>query len=242
MRHTSTVGAAFLMLVCLWAFPLSAEQKLARLTSLHWPPYTIANSGTGLTDETVRKAFAAVGWQVETVYMPWSEAVARVRDGGADGVYPEYRSAERDTECVMSPAIGESPLGFAERQRSPIAWNRLEDIRTKRIGVVSDYVNEETFDTMVREGHLKVDESPSDALALRKLAMGRLDLVVIDRNVFRYLLDSDTILRPLAGQMHFNNKLLESKSLHICFRDDPQGRAAAAAFTAGLKELRITNR
>ncbi|MBL8669764.1 MAG: transporter substrate-binding domain-containing protein [Alphaproteobacteria bacterium] len=206
------------------------------LTSLEWPPFAgQALPGKGVNAAVVAAAYSAVGDTVAVEFYPWARAVEiGLKRPGYVGYFPEYLSDSLRASCDFSRSIGESQLGFAERAAHPVRWESLADLRALRIGTVNGYVNTDEFDGMAAAGTIRVEPVVDDSTNLRKLAGGRLDLAVIDRAVMAHLLRSEPALRPLAGALRFNQRLLERKSLHVCFRRDAAGAAAKARMESGL--------
>jgi len=228
-----------LVFVCsLMAVPAWAENRVVRLASLEWPPYTTATDGHGASDAVVRAAFAAVGYEVEISYVPWQRAMLAVRnDPQTDGVFPTYYASERNAFCSWSQPIGQSPVGFVQRKDAPVAWTTLADLKQIPIGTVQGYVNTPDFDAMALRGELTVERATDDATNLRKLLARRIRAAVIDQNVMRYLLSSDQALRGSADQFQFNAHLLDNKPIHVCFRKDQNGAVLTAALNDGLKKI-----
>lgn len=204
------------------------------LTSLDWPPYTGATlPGQGKTSEVVKAAFTAAGETLTIKFLPWQRAVDEAKaNPEVVGYFPEYQDPQ--SPCLFSDPIGHGPLGFAQQQANPVTWQSLDDLKGKKIGVVTGYVNTADFDSRVASKALSVDATTSDAQNLLKLGNGRLDLAVIDKNVMGFLLQSDPKLQGLADKLGFNDRLLEDKTLHVCFTDTPQGREALARFNQAL--------
>lgn len=232
---------AFLMVLCNMAVAVTAHagggKDHVRLTSLDWPPFSGINlENQGLSTSVVDRTLARAGLEMDVEFLPWQRAVATgLRGPGFSGYFPEYRVATMEgTQCLFSTSIGSSPLGFAERSDAPVAWTNLSDLQGRRIGTVRGYVNTDKFDAAVAAGTLSVDPAVDDATNLRKLAAGRLDLVVIDINVLRHLVTTYPDLKPLAARLRFNDRILEDKSLHVCFRPGAEGEALRRRFDDAL--------
>lgn len=226
MRRLSCLTALALGL----SLSASAYADTFQLNSLDWPPYTGAKlPDQGTSAKAVKEAFGKGGHTVNVKILPWQRAVDTAKsDPNIVGYFPEYYDASLD--CVFSDPIGTGPLGFAQNSSKPITWQNLDDLKGLRIGVVAGYVNTAEFDQRVSKGQLNADATQSDEQNLIKLANGRLDLAVIDRNVMDYLLTNSPKLAALKDQLQFNATLLEDKTLHICFTNDASGKAAADAF------------
>lgn len=231
--------ALSLVLLHLPAGMSHAEERVVKLTSLDWPPYTSPSlPEKGASALVAKKAFAAMGYQLEVEFFPWKRAVNLAKNDAAyAGYFPEYHAKEIEAEFVFSDAMGDSPLGFAERSSAPVTWAALSDLKGLPIGIVSGYVNTAEFDAAVASGEIDGDAAPSDDKNIQKLAAERIRLAVIDQNVMNYLLGNKFPQHRAAIQ--FNAKPLEIKKLHICFSKSDEGRKIAAIFNEGLQKIDV---
>lgn len=230
-----------LSLVFFSSLSLSAG-KVVHLTSLDWPPY----SGKALTEQgasvaVAKAAFKAMGYELKVSFYPWSRAVALAKDDGSkySGYFPEYFSDDTAKDFIYSEAMGSGPLGFAERKDNSIAWSELNDLKSKKIGIVQDYINTTEFDAMVAQKTLKTSTTTSDTKNLLKLVNGRIDLAVIDKNVMNYLFKTEKSLAKKSTDAQFNANLLEDKKLFICFKKNAQGEELSKIYNQGLKKIDI---
>ncbi|MCF8481543.1 MAG: transporter substrate-binding domain-containing protein [Rhodospirillum sp.] len=209
------------------------------LTTLEWPPYSGADlSDGGLSVKAAKAAADANGDTITWTVLPWQRAVqSGLEEDGFLGYFPEYYSEGLTGTCAFSDSLGDSPLGFVERSDDPLEWTTLEDLAAYSIGTVQGYVNTEAFDAMAAEGKLTIEAVADDVTNLRKVAAGRIKAAVIDRNVMEYLIENDASLTDEAGTLRFNDHLLENKTLHVCFRQSPEGLAALERFNGGLAKV-----
>lgn len=222
-------------------FGLYADENTLYLTSLEWPPYTSSELySKGLSSYIVIKAFEAEGYSVEIEFFPWSRAVYNAKTNSKYSAYfPEYYSEDLEKSFYFSNPIGINSLGFAERNSNKIVWDKLEDLKGKRIGIVQDYINTEEFDMMVRTKRLLVDVAINDRLNLLKLVGGRMDLAVVDENVLNYYLNYDEKLKKSKNKISFNPKLLSERELYVCFPKGFEGKNMLNIFNEGLKKIDI---
>lgn len=212
-----------LLLLLLLLSPLRLMAETVRLTTLEWPPFTTQSlPDGGLTGHIVKRVFAEAGLDVQFDFYPWQRAMWLAADPAQhySGYFPKYFADDLDKRWHISTSVGSSVLGLAQQAGPPIHWHRLEDLASYRIGVVAGYINTPEFDAMMANQQLHTFAVDGDHLNLRKLQRDRLDLAVIDRDVFYWLIHHDDKLHP--EQLQFNPKILEHKSLHIMFRPDQQ--------------------
>ncbi|NIZ14176.1 transporter substrate-binding domain-containing protein [Phaeobacter sp. HF9A] len=223
----SLVNATALLAFVIGSTAATASETV-RLTSLSWPPYTDADLPEGGSNSALLKAaLAEAGLTLEISFLPWQRAVNQgLHDDAFSGYFPEYASDGLD--CVLSPAYDSSTVGFVERTGDGIEWETVSDLQNYTIGVVSGYVNDGgPFDQAVADGTLSVDGVNDDLLNIRKVAGGRIDAAVIDRNVLEHLVE--TAAPELAGKVQFNDRILKEHTLHVCLQDTDAGRKIAAA-------------
>ncbi|MFT6458335.1 substrate-binding periplasmic protein [Pseudophaeobacter arcticus] len=237
MKLFGKMSALAAAVVC--STSVMASQTVAqavKLTTLEWPPYVNADSSGTSTDRVV-EILNSIGIDATVQVFPWNRAVnLAAKDPAWLGVYPEYYSEADDADkggarCLYSKSFGTSPVGFAQRVDAPITWSDHSDLTNYTIGVVSGYLNEARFDTMVANGEIQTQEVAADDANLKKVAAGRIDAAVIDREVMAHLLAG---MPALAEQLEFNTTLLAEHGLHICFKNSDAGRALRDQFNAAF--------
>ena len=97
----------------------------------------------------------------------------------------------------------------------------------------------EELDARIASKALLSEEAPDDRSNILKLVAGRIDLAVVDRQVYMHLVQTDPQLARVAAQLQTNPKVRESKNLYVCFQRSARGAAAQRALNAGLRKLRI---
>lgn len=212
-----------------------------KMTSLDWPPYTGEKlPAMGASSAVVAEAMKAAGHGVKIEFHQWSRALNLAKsDPAYVAIFPEYYSKERAAESLFSDPIGTGPLVFVERKTAPITWTTYDSLKGKKIGVVKDYTNTDELDAKIASKTLTADVAPDDVKNILKLAAGRLDVAVIDVNVFNFLIKNDASVKAVADQLQINAKTLEDKKLYVAFQKSPEGEAALKAFNQGLKKVNI---
>lgn len=235
-------------LVSLWVGAVSSLVLVAgaaaadyKMTSLDWPPYTGDKlSAMGASSAVVAEAMKAAGHGLKVEFYQWSRTVNLAKSDPAYVAYfPEYHSKENAADFLYSDPIGTGPLVFVERKAAPVTWTTYDSLKGKKIGVVKDYVNTEELDAKIASKALTADVAPDDAKNILKLAAGRLDVAVVDVNVFHFLAKNDPSVKAVADQLQVNAKTLEDKKLYVCFKKSPEGEVALKAFNQGLKKVNV---
>lgn len=206
------------------------------LTTLEWPPYTTSGAtDSGTSAAIVTAALAAEGVSVRYIFLPWNRAIDTARHGGADGFFPAY-ARPPNSDWAVSNEIGTGPIFFVERRDRPIPWTKLDDLGNRLIGINSGFVNTPEIDRRLADGRLHGDLSLSDDQNLTKLASRRIDLAIIDANVFAFLLAKPQFA-AIAPLLRLQGKPLETKALFVDFRNDDRGRRFRDLLNRGLAKL-----
>ena len=207
-----------------------------RLTTLEWAPNVASDMpDQGVIAAVVKQVASQAGLETQISFAPWSRAM---QVGGSDpayaGYFPAFYTKEREKTCYFSGVIGYTVIGFAYLKEKPLQWKKLSDLHGKTLGIVQEYVNGEEFDALVRTGVLTTDVAPSDISNLRKLLAGRVDVVVISKEVLRQLLLTEPGLQAASEQIAFHTKELTHFSMHICFQKNAHGLDMQKRFNAEL--------
>lgn len=227
------------LIICLFS-QLSFSSEVIKFSTLEWPPYLGANlPQKGLGIEILKEAFKAEGFtNIQVDFLPWSRALSVVEnEEGYAGCLLAYYSKERTEKFIYSDPLISGPIRFAMRNDNTIQWNKLKDLKDKKIGVVQDYINSVELDQLLADKALLADMSISDENNLEKLALRRTDLAVVDINVFTYLLKKDPKLKGYKDQIHLSPKNLDEKKMYILFKKNKEGERLSKIFNKGLKKI-----
>ncbi len=230
-----------LALPLLLAGPPAVAETL-RLATLDWPPYTgEALALQGASTAVLRAALRSQGHALELGFMPWARAVLEGSQGRQHlGYFPAYQSEERDRQSLRSERIGASRVGFAYHRGQSFSWRSLDELAQQRIGVVRGFVNTVDFDQRMRDGRLRTEPAVSDLVNLRKLGLGRVDMVVIDQAVFHALTGPRGELAAYREQLVFDSaQLLEEKPLHVYFQRHAEGERWRSRLDRGLAQIDV---
>ncbi|MFC2140527.1 substrate-binding periplasmic protein [Candidatus Auribacterota bacterium] len=189
------------------------KKRIIRLATCNWEPYAGENlKNYGFGSEIVVQAFKRAGYKAEVYFMPWARVLKVVGEGRYDAMFSAYYSEERTKNYALSRPYAKSILGFYKRIGENIKFHSYIDLKPYKIGVVRSYVNTPEFDAV---DFLDKEAADSDKMNLAKLLKGRIDLILIDRYVANYLID--TSLPKAIGKLEFMDPPLEVKPVHVGF-------------------------
>lgn len=186
------------MLLC-WCAPLVAQAASNRpvitIAADAWCPVNCENRGDkqGVGIDVARAVFEPLGYEVKYVIMPWSEALARVREGRVDAV---VGASKADDASLLFPTQPIYMMSDDFYVLKGISWRYqgTQTLKNKKLGVIKDY----GYGAVVRD-YIRANQSNFSAVVaaeganalkdnLRKLQNRELDVVVETRVVMDYTL------------------------------------------------------
>ena len=154
------------------------------LTTEWAPHYGSDLPENGLTTALVKAAFRAAGHNADIEFLPWTRALKDVKEGKADVVMGAYHSVDRETDYLFSDAIVHLDTGLIARPGlEKNTYNSLKDLQGYSIGVARGWANNEAFDAAK---YLDKHVATSPNLNIKKLFRGRIDMAVMNFDLFRY--------------------------------------------------------
>jgi polar amino acid transport system substrate-binding protein len=231
---------AILAASCVQWSPCLAE--VMRLATGELPPYaTEARGDQGVALRIVREAFRSQGHEVAYTFMPWGRALEEARAGKWDGTAYWGHKPEHEQSFLLSDNVLTEQWVVLHRAALKVDWKKPADLAPYTFGAIKTYTYTPEFHALFASGKLKVDWSPDDIATLRKLAAGRVDVVLLDRHVACYLIDQH-LTAGEAQTIRAHPKLMtENFSTHLMLpKTLPQSASRLEAFNKGLATLKAS--
>ncbi|RXZ44112.1 hypothetical protein EBB06_06105 [Crenobacter cavernae] len=198
--------------------PVSASPRLAEpaqrraLTSRpyltlchdHLPPYAVGHGrwiGDGSKFSATRRVFREAGLQLRVLQLPWARCLSEAALGRVDGVLPTFRTSEREQKFVFSePVVQQEMAFFYAREHYPdgLGWKSYSELRGARLGMLLGGSVDTQMERTLAEGGV-VNRVVDAETLMRLLALGRLDLVALDRQAGLYELQRLGLGKRLAA-------------------------------------------
>ncbi|WP_404364223.1 substrate-binding periplasmic protein [Marinobacter sp.] len=226
-----------LVLALFSAAPSAAEEPLKLLTGI-WPPFIYPEGdGQGLVTGTVQEAFNHVGISTTVTVMPWNRVRHLVNTEGAIS-YGWSWSPELSTPWYYSEELVRTLDLFAERRSDPVEWSSIDDLRSRRIGVVNGYNLPVEIEQM--KDQLTTITAPNDESNLRMLLAGRTDVAIINPRVARYLLERKFSEEERERVILQTGQPIDSYTLHlVCHKQTPDCADTILKFNEGMRRLKF---
>ncbi|WP_162558618.1 substrate-binding periplasmic protein [Saliniradius amylolyticus] len=187
---------AFLMMaVCVTN---KAHAQIELLLAVGWtkPPYVIQHNGSGFEMDFIKAVMADAGYSVKPVYVPFGRSSQILFDGEVDGAFTQSHNIASVAPLLSEPYISyqnvaitlsdaDIELGSVDelREYSVVAFQRAEDILGE---AYADAINQSPVYT----------ELANQEQQVQMLLEGRMDVAIMDVNIFNYLAKK-WLLKPL---------------------------------------------
>lgn len=225
--------AVVLAVVFLFSLPAFAKGANPLIVFDDYPPYHYWKNGTpaGLDIALLSEASVRMGIKFRYERRTWQRSLQEVEYGDVTGLCAGMRTAKRERFAIYpSEYLSLETNWVISLSESGVKVNNLDDLRGLQVGVVTGYAYGPGFDGLV--GLQKI-YSKSDALLLKKLLSGRLDVIVGNDMVMKYLAGE-------AGQfdkLNFQLKLNSEPLYLILSRKQAISSEIAATFSRVLREM-----
>lgn len=214
----------------------SHGDEISMVIGLALPPYVIAETDTGMELEVVREALAHEGHTLVPVYVPFWRVLAMLEQGNTDAAMTINESSGVSGVYYSDSHITyrNAAIALAAR-RYPIHKIRdLEHYSILAFQNASKYLGEEF--TLMSANNPQYREIARQAKQITMLYSGRIDLVVMDVNIFRYYRQLEMKVATDADIEQF--ALFPPSPFKVAFsRKDWRD-----SFNRGLKHLRDSGR
>lgn len=203
------------------------------------PPYIIETEDRGGELDIVRQALALAGHQLETVYVPFGRIRMMLENGHGDLGFPLQPGGDQDSLWYSAEhmAYTNAVFGLYERNLQVRGISDLAFYSVLAFQKASQYLGPE-FQAMTESNHAYAEIMRQQS-QIEMLLAGRVDLVVLDENIFRYY------LRMIEAGDIANTKrrvqvwhLFEPTPYRVGFRSE----SLQKTFDQGLAELRASGR
>ena len=219
------------------AVSLFSAQAMAETWVVHsepeFPPYNFPVDGKhgGMDTEIIERVLAELGVEADHKLVPWARVVASVDENTTDLA---YQFAPRPERFEMYHMVGPHRAGqtiFLMNKDKVISYETLEDLKDYKIGTVIGYAYTPEFD---EAAFLQKEPVKDNETNIKKLAAGRLDLVIGDRATLAHIAKSEGVYE----QLQFSDKVLKEVPRYIAF---PKAKGEKAEkFAAKLEELKAS--
>lgn len=170
---------------------LFSAEKVIFASPERLPPKIFKENGAlrGTYVEIITAVCKRLNVQPVFIQYPWARAVAMVKSGKVDAIFPPFKTKEREAFLYFP----EEPMShtrnaiFARKARK-ITMTKLEDLQSLIVGVIDQYSYGPEFDRL--KSTFSIDISSTEEMQINKLAhqgQVRMDVAAASEEPFKFL-------------------------------------------------------
>lgn len=234
-------GCWVLACLCCGGGVSAGEQPTLTVLTELWPPHVMRDDNgklVGADLELAQIVLSQLGYQTEVRVLPWKRVLQQAKLKQGDAVLDIFYLSER-TSWLHYP---EEPLSISGEVlfypvARPIKFEQLADLKGLQIGVQAGYAYSRDF--LADNGVTRVAMT-GDGNMIKQLHLmmaGRLDGVVLNERVGRYLLRT----QGLQDQVRYSSfQLTDDNRNFLGFTHKPGHDQLAIRFSKALKQFKQT--
>lgn len=220
-----------------------APKKAMTIEADEWCPIncgpTAGQEGIGI--DIARKIYEPLGYKVNYVIVPWTQALSDTRSGKADAAIGASR---QDDASLLFPATSLLDISddFYVMAGSRWRYQGPYTLKDKHIGVIAGYGYGSVITQFIAENSSRTGQvqqsSGSDALKqnIEKLMAGKIDILVESKPVMDYTLRK----KNLDNQIIWAGGIAQGP-VYLAFSPaSPSSKFFASQFDAGMKRLQAS--
>lgn len=200
------------------ALPSYAENVFRVATDI-WEPYeyVVDNKNVGLSTEIVEGVFNRMNLYISNPIpnYPWARVEAMLNKNEIDAMYTAAFDPKRAAiHKYPSEAIIDSDwvLLINSKYQFTKHYTNLGDLKGQIIGTVNGFSYPEYFANFIKENS-KIEQANRDELNIKKLALDRVDYVIMDKYNALYLIKA----LNLSDKIMILPKTVEANKLYLVF-------------------------
>ncbi len=215
------------------------NNKTVTIALGEWPPFIGERlSGFGTISRIVTSSFENQGYKVTVGFFPWKRSFELTRMGDWDATAVWIRNPQRERKFIYSDAVMVGTQVLFYRKDSLFDWESSDDLEKYIIGGSTGYYHGEIIDQGEKAGVLTLERIPDEAANFKKLLIGRIDLVVANKDVGYYLMNQIFDAEELSKITH-HRKPLETATYHLIIgKKNPRSQELIDVFNLGLAQVR----
>lgn len=225
------------LLLCAPAW--SEERLTVSLATADYPPLIdLRQPNGGLLTQIVVEAFRLSNVEVRLERMPNNRAITGVVRGTYEGSYGWAYNAERGSKLRYSKRpIHANRMVFFQRRGQQFPWVRLVDLAPFLIGVTLGNHYSDEFARLQEAGALRVQQAASDAINIKKLVLGRIDLFPMEEEAGRFLVAQE--LTPVEqSKIVAQSVAFDTVPVYLVIRrSHPLAQVLIDRFDRGFRQL-----
>jgi polar amino acid transport system substrate-binding protein len=227
------VLACFLLILIALAPSANASTQVLRVVTEPWAPYVYLDGAApaGVDYEMAAEVFKRLGIQVQWQFLPWKRCLMMIEQGQADAVLDIFHTPAREQWLTYAnEALSQVEFVLYQANDRPVPASRLRTLQGLKVGVAPGFEYGPAFSASLAEK----EAAPTLEANFGKLMLGRIDLVITDRRVGKF------VLRQLGLEKQISQVpgALNSDLLYLALRRDGDLPLLAERFSEALRQFK----
>jgi ABC-type amino acid transport substrate-binding protein len=207
--------------------------RVLRLVSTPWPPFTGEVGGARFATELAGEALDRAGVPFLTEIVPDAALTQALEDAATDGSAALWRTEQRERTLLYSAPYLENRLVLVAREGDDVSATSIEALTERRVAIVHGYGYGDAITGA--DGPVWV-AGRTDEDNLRRLLAGEVDAMLVDELVVRHLLAMHP--EEVARHLAIGDVPLLNRTLHLAVRRDiPGAERIVALFDAAIRKM-----
>ncbi len=236
MKYRLAIACAIILSVaCCLSAPAYGAPTLHLLAN-YWEPYTGDTlPSRGLACAIVTTALKRAGYDVTIDILPWARVLATAYKGKADGIVAIWPTAERRSKLLFSDSYMTNELVLLHMSGRLAGRKSLSDLDGLTVGVGYGY---DYSDDFLALKNFKSEPVGTVMQNLRKLVVGRVDMVLEDRRIAEFNIRTHAKQEQRLRAIDFSGPAVMHLPLHFALNPGtPDAQKILAAFNAEIRRM-----
>lgn len=202
------ITALSLLILSFSSLSMAESRPIKFVTLMDFKPFAWCESGVpmGIDVRIVEELLRRTQRQYTIECVPWKRALSSIKSGKADGLFSAYRTDERDEFATfLNYPTHMSIFSVFVRKGESFAFNKLEDLHDKKIGITAGYSINPEFDKAHKDNVLTVHESQTTVSGINMLLKRRIDTYINGKHAGLFTarnMGITNMIEPLERPVH----------------------------------------
>lgn len=208
--------------------------KLIVVSDKWFPYFDLSVPGGGLAVEILEEALKDEEYELEYKQIPWSRAEEGMKNGTYDVLLNVWKTPDREENLFFSDFYISNKLVFLKKISDNFDYEGISSLEGKKIGTRRGYDYGDEFMKSNLFNRFPIDSTLQN---IRKLRSNRIDLIIEDELVMKYILNEE--YSEKEKQLDFAEGIYMEKELYFTiFKKNNIGEEFIADFNEGLEKMK----
>jgi polar amino acid transport system substrate-binding protein len=210
---------------------LAARTTIELAAEDDWFPYSakIGTAPQGFSVELISAAYDAAGATVTYKVVPFSRAMAGVKNGTYAGCFNAGVTGTLKAEYHIPKQFIALSVQAVWGNLSAPPIKSYKDFEGKTVGIANAY----TYSPLlIKNEKIKKDVAPYEVASLKKVAHGRIDYTIVDRWVAKYLISTNA--SEIVGKIKQVGVVQTDTIVPVFSKSHPDGAKAMELYEKGM--------